>query len=700
MAKKDQPFGKDAAGHQGKLEKGISPWVISFNRKELEKRSSKALNQKKFINAVNYVHFSEGQIFFHAGSKDSTEDYLIRVYPEPCQGPVLKCRLPEGFSYDARAVSPRNLIIDDGKSILCMPVDEVEISGSHLTAKMNETCFAFSARRARRFSSILVHALVLQENTEGRGTLVDFSPDGFRIEVMENTLAALNPAKSLSLDLFKAGRRIYNGSCRIVRIDRENRSVVLAPYGTQHAIYRKKKLRNPRLNLVPSPRISYTHPLSGREVCSEITEMTPTGFSVREDADQSVLIPGMIIGGLAIVYAGGLKINCDAQVIYCKKKGRNLKHFGCAIIDMDIVSYNRIFDIVSKAWDAHANVSREVNMEALWQFFFETGFIYPRKYATLSEDKEVFKNTYDLLYKNSPEIFANFTYQKNGGIYGHVSIIKAYQRSWMIHHLAAKSMGRKPTGLNILNHILNYFDGLYRMPTIGMDYMIFYFRPDNRFPDYFFGGFCRDFDNPKACSMDLFAYVPPHAMKGGKLGAGWEVGRCTEADREGLSRWYDRVSGGLMVNAFCLETPAEDEEPLEETYAKSNLKRSYSLAKLTRGGRTRAYFLVDQSDTGINLSDLLNSIKVMVVDREGLTRDVLMGAVSSLESLYGIRNVPVLVYPSSYADEAGIEYDKKYNLWVLSSKYGDDYSEHLKQKAQFKISKLIAAYITSRFKKK
>jgi hypothetical protein len=155
-----------------------------------------------------------------------------------------------------------------------------------------------------------------------------------------------------------------------------------------------------------------------------------------------------------------------------------------------------------------------------------------------------------------------------------------------------------------------------------------------------------------------------------------------------------------MVDAFCLTPPAEDEEPLEETYARSNLKRTCSLARLTRDGRTRAYFLMDQSDSGINLSDLLNSVKVMVVDPDGLTREILMGAVSALEDMYGMKKVPVLVYPASYADTAGIAYDKKYNLWVLSAKCGDDYSEHLKQKAQFKISKLITAYITSRFKKK
>lgn len=700
MGIKEHVSGKGVARVQENRDHEFSPWTVSFNRRELEERSSKAVSLKKFINAVNYVHFSEGQIFLHAGSDEASQDYLIRVYPEPCQGTELKCWFPEDYRYDARSVSPKNIIIDDGRSILYMPVNEADVSGPSFTVKMGEACFSFSDRRSRRFTSFLVHAVVRQDGLEGRGSLVDFSPDGFRVDVMGEAFAGLDPSKGVFLDLDKGGRNIYTGSCRIVRTDPKSRTVVLAPHSDQRTIYRKRKLRNPRQNLVPTPRIAYTHPLSGKEVSCEISDMTPTGFSVYEDAERAVLIPGMIIHGLSILYAGGMKIICDAQVIYGRKKGRGQKFFGCAIIDMDIVSYNRIFDTVSKAGDTHANVSREVNMEALWEFFFETGFIYPKKYASLSEGKDLFKNTYNLLYKNSPEVFANFTYQKNGTIYGHVSIIKAYQRSWMIHHLAAKPMGRRRTGLYVLNHILNYFDGLYRMPAIGMDYMIFYFRPDNKFPDYFFGGFCREFKDPKGCSMDQFAYLPGTARAHRELPVSWEVSRCSERDVHELSEWYERVSGGLMVESFCLKGASEDEEPLGETYARSNLKRGYFLAKLTRKGKTKAYFLVDQSNAGVNLSDLLNSIKVMVADPEGLTKDILMRAVGSMESLYRTKKVPVMIYPVSYADEAGIEYEKRYALWVLSSRCGDDYSEHLKEKAKFKVGKLIAAYIASKFKKK
>jgi hypothetical protein len=700
MEKKGKDFGEDIAQTNCSGEGRALSWVTSFSRKDLVKHSSGMVSQKRFINAINYIHFSEGTIFLHAGDQENAEEYLVRIYPEPCQGPEVKCWFPQGFRDNVKELSLRNLIIDDGKSILCMPIDILETEDLFFCAKMKSKCFAFSDRNARRFNSLLVDAVVRQEERIGAGNLVDFNPHGFRIDFEDDNADSFETAKSVSIELFRGKTKIYSGMCRIVRKDKKANFIVLAPNEDQRRIYKKRKLRNPRVNLVPTPRIIFSHPLSNKDVSYEISDITPTGFSVYEDADQAVLIPGMIIHDMTILYAGGFKLTCDAQVIYSRKKNKNIKQFGCAIIDMDIVTYNKLFEIISKASDVHANVSREVNMASLWEFFFETGFIYPKKYAILSENKDIFKNTYKLLYQNSPELFANFTYQRNGTIYGHVSIIKAYQRSWMIHHLAAKPMGKRRTGLYVLNHILNYFDGLYRMPTIGMDYMIFYFRPDNKFPDYFFGGFCRELNDPKGCSMDQFAYIssPINAQK--EIPDGWEISRCADKDIENLSQWYDRTSGGLMIKAFCLTRDTQGGELLEDAYARANLKRSYSLAKLSRAGKAKAYFLIDQSDNGLNLSDLLNSIKVIVTDKDELSKDILLSAIGSLEKAYKIKKAPILINPVSYADETGIGYEKRYNLWVLNSQCGDDYSEHLKQKAKFNIGKFIIAYLASKFAKK
>ncbi len=65
----------------------------------------------------------------------------------------------------------------------------------------------------------------------------------------------------------------------------------------------------------------------------------------------------------------------------------------------------------------------------------------PDKYRCISQYKETFKGTYEHLYHHCPEIFSSLTYQMNDQIYGHVSIIKAYPSTWMVHHLAALPMG-------------------------------------------------------------------------------------------------------------------------------------------------------------------------------------------------------------------------------------------------------------------
>ncbi len=52
-----------------------------------------------------------------------------------------------------------------------------------------------------------------------------------------------------------------------------------------------------------------------------------------------------------------------------------------AILDMDIHSYSRINHILGINADPNISVSTEVDMDALWEFFFQTGFIYPEKYG-------------------------------------------------------------------------------------------------------------------------------------------------------------------------------------------------------------------------------------------------------------------------------------------------------------------------------
>lgn len=668
--------------------------AISFDRGDLLKQSSKRVKQKKFMNAVNYIHFIKGSLFVNGVNRTSGENYLLKVFPEPCRSAEVTCRFQEESTFDMKNLTIENLIIDDGKSIICMPLKVLEITNGHFSAQISTKGFAFSERQSRRFRSLMVKVRVKQGAHTAAGMLEDFSSNGFRIVLDEGGAYRYEPSQDIEVELYKENTIIYSGRCRLVRTGDDPDSVVVTPCEDQRIVYKRRKLRNPRLNLVPTPKIVFVHPFSHQQAAYEISDITTSGFSVYEDADRALLIPGQIIHDVDILLAGSVRMSCDVQVVYSQKLKRNIRRFGIAIIDMDMSTYSKLFDILSNADDVHANFTSNISMDSLWEFFFESGFIYPEKYVSLCQHRERFKRTYEVLYQKGREIFGYFTYQRNGTIYGHASIIKAYNRTWMIHHLAARPLEKKRTGLSVLKHILNYFDGLYRMPAVGMDYMIFYFRPENRFPDYFFGGFCRELNNPRACSMDQFAHLICRKQDDDALPDGWKVQSASAHDIEELAEWYDEMSGGLMIKAFCLDPGSSRGESAEEMYARVGLKRKYSLVRISYKEQTKAIALIDESDIGVNLSDLLNSIKVFVRDSKGVPWDILSRAICEIaREAYEAEKFPVLIYPASYADQESVSYEKKYNLWALDARYGDDYSEHLKAKAKFSVIKFGIGYL-------
>lgn len=675
----------------------------SFNRDILIKQASRKVARKTFMNAVNYVHFVQGYLFAYLQSVSGKEDALVRVIPEPCQGNGIICHIPEDNAVNLTDYLLSGLIVDDGKAISLMPIIIQELTEHYFTGTIRERGYVFTERQGKRFHCQMVSATVKQGDIEAEGVLEDFTLSGLRIILNKDkdvSSASFRENETILLNLYKEAYLIFSGPCTLLRGNTKASSLILRPLNINQKRFRERKNRNPRLNLIPTPKVIFNHPFNNKRVTYEVFDLTTAGFSINEKTSYALMMPGLMIPDITIVYAGGLKLRCSAQVVYGIKLNRHTVRFGFAIYDMDAQSYNKLFDIFSNASDVYANMTSDVDMDALWEFFFESGFIYPKKYETLSKYKDEFKQTYQTLYHNAQDIFASFTYQQNGVIYGHVSILKAYEKTWMIHHLAAKPMGRKRTGLYVLNHVLNYFDGLYRMPSVGMDYMIFYFRPDNKFPDYFFGGFCRELNNPKACSMDCFAYLNCLVNQSDRsLPEGWFLRDCVSEDILDLRRWYEKVSGGLMVDALCLEDGETERPLLESMYAVHGLKREWSSKVLRSDGKVKAFFLMDRSDMGINLSELLNSIKIFVVDDTDLDWDVMMRAICSVASVYQTEMIPVMVYPYSYLDENSVPYDKKYNLWTLSAHFGNEYTEHMKKKAKIHVIKFLFKYMKSKLMK-
>jgi hypothetical protein len=384
----------------------------------------------------------------------------------------------------------------------------------------------------------------------------------------------------------------------------------------------------------------------------------------------------MIIPNMTIVYAGILKMKCSAQVVYRHEdEEKKMVHCGLAITDMDVKSYSYLNHILGTYIDNHARVSTEVNMDALWEFFFDTGFIYGEKYEHLQSYRETFKETYRKLYQDNADIARHFIYERNGKIYGHMSMVHAYNHSWVIHHFAAKPMESKMPGMMILKQITHYINDFYRLSSSGMDYEMAYYQPENKIMDRIFGGFVKYLENPQGSSLDIFSYI--HFERGSydqSLPLNWILRQYIPSDFEELNNFYLNHSGGLLLNSLELNSSIQS---LKEAYSKAGFKRDRRIFCLCFKDKPRAFMIVNQSDLGLNLSDLLNSIKIIIVD-ERLKWNIILSAVNKLCSYYEEYNIPLLIYPNDYLTKQGIKNSKNYALWILKNDpYSAKYYEYV-----------------------
>jgi hypothetical protein len=649
---------------------------------------AKDIDRKNLLNLLNYTHFVEGTVLVHLRHQSDGHSILLRAYPRPCLGSQFSGYWAHGSlpGLELDCYRFRHLIIEDGKSMIVVVAEQYAMGRDAFTIELPEKSLVVVRRKAKRHTCREVMAELVQNRLEACGELLDFNTFGFRIKISPESSYAFDlfdPGTLVTVRLKRAEQVFFTGMCRCIRKqgDHPDKEVVLGSEADQINRFNKKKIRNPRQQLVSSSTVSFDHPLLRRMVHLEVHDVSTSGFSVYEKADEEVLFPGMIVPDLMINLAGALKMKCVAQVIYRLLEEEKGIRCGFAILDMDIETYSRLTHILSNALDPHSFVSHDVDMDALWRFFFDSGFIYPEKYHLIQANREDFKETYRRLYLENPEIARHFTYQKDGVIYGHISMVRAYHRAWLIHHHATRAMDRRRTGFMVLKQIMHYLNDMYRLPFAKMDFVLSYFRPENKFPNRVFGGFAETLKDARGCSMDSFSYMPfTSPSRRCCLDAGWSLQDCTDAGVLELRRWYNEKSGGLLLDALGLGRDDPGDESLEDVYARLGFVRTLRVAALIHDGALKAALILNKSEKGFNLSGLLHCIKVLVTDSDGLPWDVLSCALCQLADAHKMEGCPVLIYPLEYVERNDLPYQKLYHLWILNVQYGNAFLEYMQQR--------------------
>ncbi|GAW66406.1 pilus biosynthesis protein PilZ [Geoanaerobacter pelophilus] len=669
-----------------RLELVLSPGSESGEVAENQADSGRSVSKTHLVNRLNYLNFQDRTVLVSLRHEVYDDAISLRARPLPCAGERLDLVWAEIPSLKQLLKTYRfeYLLIADGRKYLVVNSELLSMCEEGLSLLLPAACREFQARKIKRHPAREISVQLIQHGVTLDCRLVDFTPVSVRVTGSIGSpepLMWVNTESPVHLRLLREGEVIYSGNFAIHsrEVSGKNCSFVLRQLQSNIQRYRTKKYRNARQQLLPSPNIVFEHPLIDKRVNLKMADISGTGFAVEEGEGDSVLMAGMMLPDLKISFAHGFSLKCLAQVVSRNAAGGDEEgsvRCGLAILDMEIHDHVRLLSILHQVANRKSYVSAEVDLDELWDFFFETGFIYPGKYAHFQANKESIKETYAKLYTQNPQIARHFIYLDRGVILGHLAMVRFYPNSWLIHHHAARKSVSIKAGLAVLDQVSRYLNELESFAFAHLRYVYCYYRPDNKFPSRVFGGFAKTHQDQSSCSLDLFAYAFHRATRAhAGLPEPWELAHSSRFDVAELARFYRHVSGGVMMQAFGLYPGEADPEELAREYRTLGFRKELHLYSLRKSGSLKAFFLVNCTDAGFNMAELTNCVTVMVLD-EKVPPDFIKSCLEEIGRHYEGTGMPVLTYPFSYVERNALPYDKVYLLWVLDLQYSDGYLEY------------------------
>ncbi len=648
------------------------------------------VTRRQIINKINYLNFRDLPLIVRFRHATLARVLNLPAVPEPCRETFAFYRWQAG--HENPKVPPQfqfqDILIDDGDGLIVVHPRNHRCDAVGGVFELPAQTPVVNARRCRRYLCSAIRAEMIQHSARFEGELIDFSASSLLVRlqlVTPQSFSWIQPEAPVHLILSDNRDIAFAAQCRIVRRrwGIETGTCVLEPMETRVQRFKPKRHRSQRLNVTPQPNLIFVHPLTGRRSEMTVVELSGSGFSVEMHRSQDILIPGLVIPAARIVFAGGTTFDCRLQVIHAHlvdTPGKDTIRSGFVILDIPPEQHTRLLTLIYQLKEPNAFINHTQDMDALWRFFFNTGFIYPEKYVHLHPHKAIIQSTFEKIYTHHPSFARSFTYQRMGRVLGHMSMLRFYSRSWMIHHHAAETAESHRAGLIVLDQIGRFINDSHRLYQTRMSYVFCLYRPLNKFPQRVFGGAAKWINDPGGCSQDTFAYLhlpSGHPADLPPAGSRWRLAPADAEDLAELTAFYQQISGGLMVDAFDLMPDGRDIQSLSNEYQAIGFRRQCRLFGLRLSGRPIAVFMANQSDLGLNMADLTSCIQVFVIDSDQLDPVVLRRALARIGAMFPYAPVPVMIFPAPAAAALGFAAEKQYTAWVLNLEHTDRYFDYI-----------------------
>jgi hypothetical protein len=640
---------------------------------------SESISRKYLVNTLNYLNFNGNRVVVNLKSRVDGNEISLRALPEPCSGDTVALVWSETPPKDiAVAYELINILVDRGSGVIAVQGQLISINRTGASVLLPLRCDSISRRRLERFGSTQVRAIVSCSDKKAAGDLQDFGGGCLKIRLTVGDAGSLMGAgdkASVGVILFKESTAVYVGAGHVARRTKNGEMV---DFVVSLTVSEEEMSLDGQQSKIGRDLVGVCHhPLCDRIVLLRLTMSSHNSFVVNEHPDHVSLFPGLIIPEFKLDFGAGDYARCTARI----NSGAD-GTWSFSIIDMPIPDQRKLFCFVENEAGMSSGVCAAIDPKAIVRFFFESGFIYPAKYVSLERARERLKEMLSHLYVDTPVIAQHFVQHEKGIVEAHIAMVRFYDRAWVVHHHTA--VGGTGAGSRVLAQIFRYIHSYGAFPSTGMDYVMTYYRPENRFPDKVLGGLSRSLKTPSLSSIDPFAYLHlffKEREENNDIDTLWTLEPASREDLLELEAFYQRTSGGLTLKAFGLEAAAQGHQTvdLDAEFANAGLHRRKSVISLKYKGRLKAVAMSLDSDDGLNMSNLMKSIHVFVIDESNLHFEELVSQLNGLSHLYEEPEIPMLVFPHSYMSNQGMNLEKVYNLLIFDISVGKRFAEFVER---------------------
>lgn len=372
---------------------------------------------------------------------------------------------------------------------------------------------------------------------------------------------------------------------------------------------------------------------------AKVVDLTPDGLSV--------LAPTLPVDGLfpAAVCLEDEIIQCSARARRSQSTKDGLVQYGLSLeTEPDDSRLKEAY--IARRFPRLAARSR-VPTPVLWELFERSGYLDLRSGEGVSDEWRSFGAksglSRDVVYE-----------AKDGTLIGHISITRAYSRSWLMHQFAtiskhAESVACRTTIYDFLSSFPVLMDG-------ERAHVVAYFDLHKRWHQLFFHQFVEWVDAPKDTAIAVFdrferrADSPPSELLSSATS---DIQRAQQTDLIAVASLVRSQLPSVVADALDVYPWSLRSENLLRRQDAENHPRTRDVLVLREGGSVRAAALCETGSRKASIFNILNMAQIFVqAGAHAPSREGQLALLSAVRAYYADRGVsdPVIVAPKDSFD--------------------------------------------------